>query len=150
MKRSLARELAFKALFQLDFNNGDDEDKDFCENVAIEHVTNENIVDENLINSDKTLKEEDCQYITQVVKGTRDKLGEIDEIISAHLKKGWVIERLATVDRNILRLSIYEIKFSKESIPLGVIINEAVEIAKWYGTESSGRFVNGLLAAIEK
>ncbi|MBR2179086.1 MAG: transcription antitermination factor NusB, partial [Selenomonadaceae bacterium] len=72
----------------------------------------------------------------------------IDEIISAHLKKSWTIQRLATVDRNVLRLSIYEIKFAENEIPKGIIINEAVEIAKKYGTDDSGRFVNGILAAI--
>ena len=150
MKRSLARELAFKALFQLDFNNGDDSDKELYEDAAIDNVINGVILDEDVISSNKILKEEERIYINQVVKGTREKLEEIDGIISAHLKKGWVIERLATVDRNILRLSVYEMKFAKEKISIGVIINEAVEIAKWYGTESSGRFVNGLLAAIEK
>ena len=150
MKRSLARELAFKALFQLDFNSGDDNDKELYEDAAIDSVINGVISDEDVISSNKILKEEERIYINQVVKGTREKLEEIDGIISAHLKKGWVIERLATVDRNILRLSVYEMKFAKEKIPIGIIINEAVEIAKWYGTESSGRFVNGLLAAIEK
>ena len=138
MSRSLAREIAFKALFQLEFNSGEGEDKEFYENLAIETV----------INSGKKISQENSQYVHQVVKSTIAKLEEIDEIISAHLKKGWTIQRLATVDRNILRLSIYEIKFAEKKIPKGIIINEAVEIAKKYGTDSSGRFVNGILAAI--
>ena len=138
MSRSLAREIAFKAIFQLEFNNGEDEDREFYENLAIETV----------ISNGKKINQENCQYVNQVVKSTRAKLNEIDEIISAHLKKGWTINRLATVDRNILRLSIYELKFSEEPIPKGIIINEAVEIAKKYGTDTSGRFVNGILAAI--
>ena len=138
MSRSLAREIAFKALFQLEFNSGEGEDKEFYENLAIETV----------INSGKKISQENSQYVHQVVKSTIAKLEEIDEIISAHLKKGWTIKRLATVDRNILRLSIYEIKFAEKKIPKGIIINEAVEIAKKYGTDSSGRFVNGILAAI--
>ena len=75
---------------------------------------------------------------------------EIDEIISTHLKKGWSIGRLATVDRNVLRLAVYEMKFAEKLIPRGIIINEAVEIAKKYGTDDSGRFINGILAAIAK
>ena len=138
MSRSLAREIAFKALFQLEFNSGEDEDKEFYENLAINTV----------INSGKKISQENCLYVNQVVKSTRAKLEEIDEIISAHLKKGWTIQRLATVDRNILRLSVYEIKFAEKTIPKGIIINEAVEIAKKYGTDTSGRFVNGILAAI--
>ena len=138
MSRSLAREIAFKALFQLEFNSGEGEDKEFYENLAIETV----------INNGKKISQENCQYVYQVVKSTILRLGEIDEIISAHLKKGWTIQRLATVDRNILRLSIYEIKFAEKKVPKGIVINEAVEIAKKYGTDSSGRFVNGVLAAI--
>ena len=138
MSRSLAREIAFKALFQLEFNSGEDEDKEFYENLAIDTV----------INSGKKISQENCLYVNQVVKSTIANLNEIDEIISAHLKKGWTIQRLATVDRNILRLSVYEIKFAEKTIPKGIIINEAVEIAKKYGTDTSGRFVNGILAAI--
>ena len=148
MSRSLARELAFQALFQLDFNSGDVENKEFYEDLAIEAVINKNENDSE--NDNEKIRKSEYLYINQVVKATRAKLDEIDAIISAHLKKGWVIERLATVDRNILRLSIYEIKFAEKSIPIGIIINDAVEIAKNYGTESSGRFVNGLLAAITK
>ncbi len=138
MSRSLAREIAFKALFMLEFNSGEEEEKNIYEELAIDTV----------INSGKKLNESECQYINEVVKSAREKLSEIDEIISTHLKKGWTIERLAAADRNILRLSVYEIKFSENNIPKGIIINEAVEIAKKYGTDSSGRFVNGILATI--
>ncbi len=160
MSRFLAREIAFKALFQLDFNSGGDEDKEIFENLAINaaiHI-NEDSEDEEeyeeiatdtiLANSSNELSESNFNYINKSVKAARSKLNEIDEIISAHLKKGWIIQRLATVDRNILRLAVYEIKFAEELIPKGIVINEAVEIAKRYGTENSGRFVNGILAAI--
>lgn len=136
MNRSLAMELAFKALFQLEFNNG--EDKEYYEKLAVETVKD----------GGKKISEIEIEYITETVKATMTRLDEIDEIISAHLKKGWTIERLATVDRNILRLSVYEIKFAEKVIPKGIVINEAVEIAKKYGTDSSGRFVNGILATI--
>lgn len=119
-------------------NSGEEEEKNIYEELAIDTV----------INSGKKLNESECQYINEVVKSAREKLSEIDEIISTHLKKGWKIERLAAADRNILRLSVYEIKFSENNIPKGIIINEAVEIAKKYGTDSSGRFVNGILATI--
>ena len=159
----LARELAFKALFQLDFNNDVEEDKDKFEEFAINNViqidsddgyendeTYEKCTTEGNVTLEKFegLHEENHLYINKVVKGTMANLNEIDEIISNHLKKGWSIQRLATVDRNILRLSVYELKFDEDSIPKGIIINEAVEIAKKYGTDTSGRFVNGILAAI--
>ena len=138
MSRSLARELAFKALFQLEFNSDDGEFKDFYEEIAIDSV----------ISSGKKLKQSECLFVRQIVKETRARLKEIDDIISAHLKTSWTIQRLATVDRNVLRLSIYEIKFAEKVVPKGIIINDAVEIAKKYGTDDSGRFVNGILAAI--
>ncbi|MBR1398080.1 MAG: transcription antitermination factor NusB [Selenomonadaceae bacterium] len=140
MSRSLAREVAFKALFQLDFNNGDAEDREFYENLAINAV----------LTGGKKLSSSLCLYVEQTVKGTRNKLDEIDELISEHLKKGWTLRRLATVDRNILRLAVYEIKFSEQMVPKGIIINEAVEIAKKYGTDNSSRFINGILTVIAK
>ena len=138
MSRFLAREVAFKAIFQLDINHGDGEERKIYEDIAIDTV----------INTGKKLSEEDQLYVDQTVRGTRSHLEEIDQIISAHLKKSWTLQRLATVDRNILRLAIYEIKFAEESIPKGIIINEAVEIAKKYGTDDSSSFINGILAAI--
>ena len=111
MSRSLARELAFKALFQLEFNSDEGEFKDFYEELAIDTV----------ISSGKKIKQSECLYVKQVVKETRARLEEIDEIISAHLKKSWTIQRLATVDRNVLRLSIYEIKFAENEIPIGIM-----------------------------
>ena len=58
------------------------------------------------------------------------------------------MSRLASADRNILRLAVYELKFSEDEIPVGVAINEAVKLAKKYGTDDSGRFVNGVLDSI--
>ena len=139
MSRTLAREIAFKALFQLDFNNGDDQD---YEQLAIDTVLNEG----------RKISEGNQNYVKNAVKGTRVNLPAIDEIISRHLKKGWTLDRIASADRNILRLAVFEIKFdtSEPPVPLGVAINEAVELAKKYGTDNSGRFVNGILDAISK
>ena len=97
MSRFLAREVAFKAIFQLDINHGDGEERKIYEDIAIDTV----------INTGKKLSEEDQLYVAQTVRGTRSHLEEIDQIISAHLKKSWTLQRLATVDRNILRLAIY-------------------------------------------
>lgn len=76
-------------------------------------------------------------------------LGEIDGIISESLKN-WKFDRISLVDRSILRLGTYEIFFSQTPVPHPVVINEAVELAKRYGTEESGSFVNGVLDAIRK
>jgi len=77
-----------------------------------------------------------------------DKLKEIDLLIQRHAEN-YQLERLSAVDRNILRLALYEF-LSDEGTPVPVIIDEAISIAKKYGTEQSGRFVNGVLDQIQK
>lgn len=77
-----------------------------------------------------------------------EKCPEIDAIIDADTK-GWKFERLCTSDINILRIAVYEMKWD-ETVPLSVAINEAVELAKIYGTDNSPGFVNGILGSIAK
>lgn len=84
----------------------------------------------------------DWDLVVALATGTRAHLNEIDALI-ARLAEHWTIDRMAAVDRNILRLALYELQHT--STPVRVIINEAVELAKQYSTEDSGRFVNGLL-----
>ncbi len=76
-------------------------------------------------------------------------LQEIDGIITETLKN-WKFDRISLVDRSILRLGTYEIFFSQSPVPYPVVINEAVELAKKFGTNESGAFVNGVLDAIRK
>jgi len=83
------------------------------------------------------------------VEGTWQHLSEIDAIISQHAAN-WTLERMAIVDRNILRLGTYELIFLGDTTPPKVAINEAVELAKRFGTVASGKFVNGVLDAIHK
>jgi len=139
MSRKFAREAAFKALFQLDFNFEEERREEF-EDLAIETMFEDN----------PRLTKKDLAYIEGTVKGTRARLEEIDGIITAHLKEGWQLPRLMAADRNILRLAVYEMKFVEPALPKGVAINEAVELAKRYGTDDSGRFVNGILESISK
>ena len=140
MSRTLARDAAFKALFQLDFNFEEDQ------RVACEDSADKTMFDDN----PKLTSKKDFAYVDATVKGTRAHLGEIDEIISAHLKQGWQLSRLMATDRNILRLAAYEMLFVEPPLPKNIAINEAVELAKTYGTDDSGRFVNGILEAISK
>ena len=88
----------------------------------------------------------DKNYFFEIINGVINCQQEIDEIIDTKAID-WTIDRIAKVDLAILRVAIYEIKH-REDIPVGVSINEAVEIAKKYGTQDSGRFVNGLLAKV--
>ena len=140
MYRKLIREAAFKALFQLDFNF-EEEEREAYENLAIETMFDD---------EPKLTSKKDFAYIEQSVKGTREHLETIDETIAANLKPGWQMSRIMAVDRNILRLAIYEMKFAEELLPKAVVINEAVELAKKYGTDDSSKFVNGILEAISK
>uniref|UniRef100_A0A7V4DGA1 Transcription antitermination protein NusB n=1 Tax=Candidatus Caldatribacterium californiense TaxID=1454726 RepID=A0A7V4DGA1_9BACT len=85
-------------------------------------------------------------FFLTLVRGVEEKEKEIDRLIT-EIAEGWPLHRMATIDRNILRLATYEIVFLPE-IPASVSINEAVELGKKYGTEESGRFINGVLGRL--
>jgi len=88
------------------------------------------------------------EFASRVFKGTVDHLGKIDEMIVAQADN-WRIERMAVVDRNILRMSIYEFLHENDT-PKLVIIDEAIEIGKKFGTQKSSQFINGILDGILK
>lgn len=130
-KRRKAREFALQILFRL--------------NLGHEKLTDE-VLQEFW---DTNFGSQDVKdYTNALVKGTRGNLSRIDKIIS-DFAENWTLDRMASVDRNILRFSIYELLHRTE-IPSKVIINEAIEIAKKYGTEESGPFINGILDRIVK
>lgn len=85
-------------------------------------------------------------YAADVVMGVADHRAALDELIGRHAH-GWTVERMPTIDLTILRMAAYELLHRKD-VPPNVAINEAVELAKRYSTDDSGRFVNGVLAAI--
>ncbi len=92
--------------------------------------------------------EESVEFVRELVNGVKDNLAEIDELIKKYAPE-WPLEQITTIDRNVLRLGIYELIFS-ENIPSKVAINESIELAKTFGSESSGKFVNGVLGSIYK
>ena len=92
--------------------------------------------------------EEVRRFADDLVRGALENSARIDEYLGGQAAH-WRIERLATVDKNILRLAIYELLFQKDTPP-AVVIDEAIEIAKKYGAEESARFVNGVLDGILK
>jgi N utilization substance protein B len=87
------------------------------------------------------------EFLEQLVRGTVDKAGEIDALISGHAEH-WRIERMPAVDRNILRLAIYEMRHTET--PAAVVIDEALELARRFSTEESVQFVNGVLDAVHR
>lgn len=88
------------------------------------------------------------RFCQQLVEGALKEIPEVDKLLQQHAQN-YELGRLAAVDRNILRLAIYEMLFCPET-PRAVIINEAINIAKKYGTEESGRFVNGILDEVKR
>jgi len=91
---------------------------------------------------------EDPAFIFDLIKGVESHIGEIDKIIMKTAPE-WPLEQITVIDRNILRLGIYELMFAKE-VPPKVAINEAVELGKAFGGESSGKFINGVLGTLYK
>ena len=83
-----------------------------------------------------------------LVNGVEDARESIDNVISVHAK-GWTIERMPALDRAILRIGIFELG-RRSDVPTAVVIDEAVELAKRFSTDDSGKFVNGVLAAVAK
>jgi len=88
------------------------------------------------------------EFAINLIKGTIEKIAEIDDIIDKY-SKNWKLERLAIVDKSILRMAIYEMLNSDGTHPT-IVINEAIEIAKIYGGAESGQFINGILDAVNK
>ncbi|MCK5332340.1 transcription antitermination factor NusB [Candidatus Parcubacteria bacterium] len=89
-------------------------------------------------------------FVSDVISGVFDNLKKIDSIIK-RLAPEWPIEQVTIIDRNILRIGIYELAFSKRTdVPPRVAINEAIELAKSFGGNSSGKFVNGVLGSLYK
>ena len=131
MNRSEARDMAFKLLYQNE----------------VQKETSEELI--NLFIENNEINDNDAkEYIIQVTNGVTQNLDKITEIIKNNLKQDWKIERISKVTIAILKLAIYEIVYSK--LPFKVVINEAVELAKKYGEDTSPAFVNGILASVVK
>ncbi|HEY4602600.1 MAG TPA: transcription antitermination factor NusB [Cerasibacillus sp.] len=126
MNRREVREKAFQILFQIDMNEMEVQELE----VQI------------------TKYETKDPYLSDITHGVLTNKASLDQHITKYLKN-WSLNRVATVERAILRIATYEILYM-EDIPLKVAINEAVELANKYGDEQSGKFVNGVLSNIVK
>lgn len=128
--RHLARAIAMQSLYEWDFYGGS---RDVSE-----------MAKRNLAEQPESFDETD--FTLSIVKGVMDHREEIDQAIST-FAPDWPLAKITTVDRNILRIGVYELLFNFD-IPSKVAINEAIELAKTFGGESSGKFVNGVLGAV--
>ena len=95
------------------------------------------------------MSDKDRAYARSIVTGVQTYRVEIDAVITKSSRE-WKVERMSGVDRNITRIAVFEMRFGEEKIDSKIIINEAVELAKKFGTDDSGRFVNGILGAMLK
>lgn len=128
--RTLAREIALQLLYEYDTTGELTEKR--MESFAV----------------DRTTKPDTREYAQELVQGVIEHLDEFDSVFE-ELAEHWTVSRMPVVDRNILRIGAYELLHS-ESIPAKVAINEAVELAKRFGSGDSGRFVNAILDRMHK
>ncbi|MCM3617627.1 transcription antitermination factor NusB [Sutcliffiella horikoshii] len=126
MKRSKSREKALQAIFQMDLS-------DITPDEAIENVLEEG--------------EKADDFLNSIVLGTKEHQAEIDTTLKNHLEK-WSLDRLGTVDRTILRMSVFEMMYV-EDIPANVSMNEAIELAKTFGDDKSSGFINAVLSKVK-
>ena len=126
--RRRARELAMQALFYMDSRNKSSREsvERFCHNFSPSPKTN--------------------PFFLKLVEGVLKVQPQIDTLIE-HYSKNWKIHRMSLVDRNVMRIAVYELIYCVD-IPAKVSINEAVDIGKKFGTEESGAFINGILDSI--
>lgn len=133
--RHLSRSIVLQSLFEWDVNN--------LEKKAVEDVLDRNVGE---FAPNKT----DKPFMDKLLDGVMAKQPELDQVIEK-AAPDWPIDRIAPVDRNILRLGLYELLFAdRGEVPAKVAINEAIELAKQFGGENSSRFVNGVLGAVYK
>ena len=130
MTRRALREQVFLMLFRVEFHSAEEMEEQM------------KLYEEQL----EGCSEKDTAYILDKFKGIVEKLDEIDAAIGEG-SKGWKVSRMAKVDLALIRLAVYEMRY-EEDVPVKVAINEAIELAKQYGSDESSAFVNGVLAKL--
>lgn len=128
-ERRRVRSLAIQVLYEVD---------------TVHHAHNEVLI--RVIEENETLSDDAVLFLTRIIEGVVDHADDLDEVV-AKAAPEWPVDQLAVLDRNILRMALWEIAVSEDT-PLKVAINEAVELAKRFGSESSPRFINGVLGTL--
>ncbi len=129
-KRTLARECVLKILYRIEIS------RDSLEASLEDFWSREEV------------EKEVQDFANAIAKGTHENLPRIDDVISKYAEN-WELRRMAVIDKNVLRMSVYEMLY-REDIPPKVSINEAIDLAKKYGDVDSGKFVNGILDKVKK
>jgi transcription antitermination protein NusB len=132
--RHLSRSIAMQTLYEWDFLN---QKKDLDE-----------LLEKNIKELGPDL--EDSNFVKDLARGVKQEIRKIDKIIEK-AAPDWPLEQINIVDRNVLRIGLYELLYAnKDEVPPKVAINEAIELAKMFGGDSSGRFINGVLGTVYK
>lgn len=130
--RHLGRIVGLQTLYEYEFRTGShDESVDVAE-----------ILTRNIERYEQAI--DDRAFVEQLVQGVLDHQEELDGKIQP-IAPDWPIEQIARIDRNILRIGVYELLYQQDTVPPKVVINEAVELAKAFGSDNSSKFVNGVL-----
>jgi len=133
--RHLSRSIVMQSLYEWDFSGKKKE-------------VLEKIVEKNINEFGPGLENKD--FIWELIKGVISKISDIDKIIEKAAPE-WPLDQITIIDRNVLRIGLYELLYgNKEDVPPKVAINEAIELAKTFGGESSGKFINGVLGTVFK
>ena len=130
--RHLARTIAVQTLYEWDFNGKEGDLMEMFAGIKQEFAP----------------EFDDGGFIEHLLNGVKDNISDIDSLITKFAPE-WPLDQITIVDRNVLRLGTFELKYDT-TIPAKVAINEAIELAKTFGGESSGKFVNGVLGAVYK
>ena len=134
--RHLARSIALQSLYEWDFSGKKPE--------ALETIVEKNI------NEFGPGLEDNVNFVWQLINGVVSNIKNIDGIIEKAAPE-WPLDKITVIDRNVLRMGLFELIYgNKEEVPPKVAINEAIELAKTFGGESSGKFINGVLGTVFK
>lgn len=135
--RHLCRSIALQSLYEWDFRKKGKADL-------------KGIIKKNLKDFGPGLKDADTDFVDELINGVLKNKDNIDNIIEKSAPE-WPLDQITIIDRNVLRIGIYELLYADpDQVPPKVAINEAIELAKGFGGESSGRFINGVLGTIYK
>jgi N utilization substance protein B len=130
--RHLGRIVALQTLYEFELRR---ESKD-------DSADADEILNRNISRYDEAI--DDTEFVKNLVQGVIEKTAELDEKIQP-IAPDWPLDQIARIDRNILRLGLFELLFKAEMVPPTVVINEAVELAKAFGSDNSSKFINGVL-----
>lgn len=144
MSRKQAREIALHLIFEMGFFEFNAEQilENRLDKSVFKSISEEVDLYKNMMSKKQLV------YIKSVVNGVAKHVDEFDEIIEKNAK-GWSVKRISRITKAVLRLALYEMKYMNE-VPVGVAINEAVELAKKYETKDTGSFVNGILGTVSR